>query len=136
MAKGTPQQLAQKWAQNLGGATQAITDGVRSVTTAPGQAAAAQADVWAQNTMAAKQKFQRNSAAVSLQDWQDAMINKGATRVASGATAAQPKMEAFLGRLLPHIDTVKRGLPPRGNLDQNLARANAFARGMAQFKNQ
>jgi len=51
----------------------------------------------AQNTMAAKAKFQRNSAAVSLQEWQDAMINKGAARVASGANR-RPTQDGSLPR--------------------------------------
>lgn len=134
MAGRTPDQIAADWASRLGQSTQKITDGVNSVTIAPGQAAARQKQVWAQNTAAAVDKWATRTAAVSLPEWQQAMIEKGAPRIASGAAAAQNKFASFLGELLPFIDTVKRGLPARGNLDQNIARSAAFARGMAGFK--
>lgn len=130
----TPEQIAAKWATGLSGATQRITDGVNAVNVAPGQAAARQADVWAANTAAAKTKWATNTGKVSLSDWQQAMITKGAPRIASGATAAQPKFAAFMTQLMPFIATQKASLPPRGNLDQNINRMTAFARGMATFK--
>lgn len=134
MPKVTPDEAAQAWAQRLAGSTDRIQRGVQSVTTAPGQAAARQKAVWAQNTQAAQDKWARNSAAVPLSDWQQATIEKGVQRIAAGATAAQPKMAAFMGKLLPHIDSVRGSLPARGNLDQNIARMTAFTRGMAKFQ--
>lgn len=135
MASQSPADIAAKWAQGLSGSTQRITAGVQSVTVAPGQAAARQKQVWAQNTAAAVDKWATKTAAVPLADWQNAMINKGVARIATGATAAQPKFEQFMGKLLPFIATQKASLPARGNLDQNIARMTAFARGMATFKN-
>jgi hypothetical protein len=130
----TPDQIAARWAAGLANAGTKITDGVNSVTVAPGQAAARQKQVWQQNTAAAVDKWATNTARVSLSDWQQAMIQKGAPRIASGATAAQPKFASFMGQLLPHIDRVKSTLPPRGTLDQNIGRATTFIRGMAEFK--
>lgn len=129
-----PNSIAQRWAQQLGASTQKITEGVQSVTVAPGQAAARQKGAWVQNTTSAADKWARNTAAVPLADWQAAMINKGAPRIASGAQASQAKFASFMGELLPHIDRVKSGLPARGNLDQNITRMTAFVRGMATFK--
>lgn len=131
----TPDQISAKWAQGLASAGQRITDGVNGVTVAPGQAAAAQKQVWQQNTVASVDKWARNTAAVDLPTWRESMITKGLPRIASGATAAQPKFANFMNQLLPHIDAVKRGLPARGGLDQNIARMTAFVRGMAQFQN-
>lgn len=133
MAKD-PNAVAAKWAQRLGAASQAITDGVQAVQVAPGQAAARQSAVWAQNVAAAQQKWAQRVGSVSLQDWQTAMIQKGAPRVASGAQAAQPKMAAFLGQVLPYIDTVRASLPPRGDINANIARSAAFIQGMAKFQ--
>ena len=130
----TPDQIAADWASRLGGSTQKIKDGVAAVTVAPGQAAARQADVWAQNVAASKPKWQARVSQVSLQEWQEATMTKGVDRIAAGATAAQPKFQNFITQLLPHIDRVKSSLPARGNLEQNIARSTAFIRGMAQFQ--
>lgn len=130
----TPEQIAADWQSRLSASTQKITEGVQSVTVAPGQAAARQKDVWVQNTTSARDKWAARTAAVSLADWQQAVIEKGVNRIGQGASAAQPKFAAFMGQLLPHIDTVKRSLPARGNLDQNIARSAQFIRGMASFQ--
>lgn len=124
---------ASKWATNLSGSTQRITDGVNSVTTAPGLAAARQADVWLANLQASAPKWKTKVAAVSLTDWQQAMINKGVPRIASGAQQAQPKMESFLNKFLPYVYSGKASLPPRGNLEQNIARAVQMMRHNAKF---
>lgn len=126
----TAEQIAQKWADRLGTAREAIQSGVEGVTVSPGQAAARQADVWAANTAAAKAKFQRKVGQVSTQDWQQAMITKGLDRVASGATAAVPKMSVFLNKLLPAIKQIQSTLPPRGSYEQNKQRALKMMDGL------
>lgn len=136
MAAGNPEQIAAKWAQNLSGATQYITAGVNAVTVAPGQAAARQVDAWINGVQAARQKWVNRVSAVSLQEWQSAMINKGVPRVASGAQAAQPKMAAFLGEFLPFQERVTAQVRsmPKGSLEAGIARAVAQIRGTAQFQ--
>ena len=133
MALPTAADAAANWAQKLAGATSRIQSGVQSVSVSPGQKAAAQAAVWVQNTQAAQSKFQRNSAAVSLSEWQQATLTKGLPRVAGGASAAQPKMEAFMSKLLPYIGSQLGSLPPRGTFDQNVARMSAWAQAMHKF---
>lgn len=134
MATPTPDQVAAKWAQGLASAGTRITEGVNSVSTAPGQAAARQKAVWAQNVAASQDKWAARVASVSTADWQQAMISKGVPRIGTGATAAQPKFATFMGQLLPHIAQVRGSLPPRGTLDQNINRMTAFVRGMSQFQ--
>lgn len=130
----TSDQIAAKWSQNLAGSTQNITDGVNAVTVAPGLAAARQKTAWVQNTTNAADKWATKVAAVPLSDWQTAMIQKGVPRIASGATAAQPKFANFMAQLLPAIQQVKSTLPARGGLEANIARSTAMIRGMAKFQ--
>lgn len=139
MAKD-PSTVAAKWAANLSQAATsgAITAGIQGVTVAPGQAAARQKDVWAQNVAQAKDRWAANTAAVSLQQWQADAVQKGVPRIATGATAAEPKMQAFMNKLLPFVNSTKGNLPPRGTFAQNLQRANAMATALhnaaGQFK--
>lgn len=136
MAKAMPDptSAAQKWATNLGAAGTAYTNGVNSVTTAPGVQAAAASDRYLAGIQASVPKYKANVAAVSLADWQQSAITKGAPRLASGATAAQDKMATTLGKLFPFINQVRNSLPARGDLEQNIQRSAAFQRAMANFQ--
>lgn len=134
MAMPDPTTAAAAWASRLSGSTEKIKAGIQAVTVAPGVAAARQKDVWLQNVTASAPKWATNTAAVSLQEWQTAAIEKGANRIGPGAQAAQAKMANFLGQLFPHIERVRSTLPARGNLDVNINRMVAFARGMSTFK--
>ncbi|HEV2257522.1 MAG TPA: hypothetical protein VGS06_30690 [Streptosporangiaceae bacterium] len=133
MAMPSPNDAAAKWAQNLGAAQTRYTAGVQAVTTAPGQLAAQASDRYISGVQQSLPKFVANSQAVTLQAWQQATVNKGAGRLASGATAAQPKMQSVFTQLFPYIAQVQGSLPPRGDLEQNIARSAAFQRGMSRF---
>ena len=135
MAKALPNptDAAAKWAQNLGAAGTAYTAGVQAVQTAPGAAAAAASDRYLAGIQANVNKFKANVGAVSLADWQNAAVTKGAPRLATGATAAQPKVANVLSQLFPYIDQVRNSLPARGDLEQNIARSAAFQRAMSKF---
>lgn len=134
MRLDNPGASAQQWAAKLGGARQAYIDGVNGVTVPPGQSAAAAVDRWAANTIAAKPKFQRNVAAVQIGDWKNAATTKGADRLATGAQAALSKMEAAFVKLFPAIKQAVQSLPPRGDLEANIARSGEFARKMAAYQ--
>lgn len=137
MAKD-PNTVAQKWQTNLQAAATngTVTAGIQSVTVAPGQLAAKAQDLWATNTAAAKSRFASNSAKVTLSDWQTAAVNKGVPRIADGASQAEPKMAAFMGKLLPFLNTQVANLPARGSITQNLQRANAVAMALHNAKGQ
>lgn len=134
MAQMDPNAAAQRWAQNLGASTQKITDGINAVTESPGQAAARQKAVYVQRVNASADKWATNVAAVSVQEWKDAAITKGVARIAGGATAAQPKFANFMQQFLPHVQQVKSTLPPRGDIEANIARMTAQVRGTAKFR--
>jgi phosphate/sulfate permease len=132
--KANAADAASKWQQNFSASGTAYAAGVNAVKTAPGQLAAAQQDVWAQNTVAAKSRYAANSAAVTLQSWQSTTIAKGQARLASGATAGAPKMQAFLANFLPKLTQIVDNLPARGSFEQNMAKSYNLAQALHQAK--
>lgn len=126
-----PGTLAATWAQRLGAAQDRMKAGAMAVTTSPGAAAAAASDRWLAAVSAAAPRFKAAVASVTTADWQDAYINKGLPRVASGATAAQSKFATTLGKILQAEKSIVSSLPARGDVEQNIARSAAFIRGMA-----
>lgn len=135
-----PATVAQKWSKNLAGSTASITAGVQAVTVAPTQKAAANLSQYlagVQNAVSSG-KMARRLQAVSLSDWQQAMLNKGVNRVAAGATAAVPKMQAFMQKWLPYQQQLQQKLAsmPRGDLQTNIQRAVTAIEFNAAFKGQ
>lgn len=132
----SPEQATSKWVQNISAAGAAITQGVNGVTQAPGQAAAAQADKWLLKVQASKDKWKSRVGSVSLQSWQQSMINVGIPRVASGAQAKQAKFTAFATQFFPHLESglAKIKAMPSTTLEDNIARATAMIRHNAAFK--
>jgi len=132
MAQLNAATVAAKWARNMQGAGQSITDGVNAVTQAPGQAAAAQQAAWAAAVAASQQKWATNVAAVSVSDWKAAMINKGIPRIATGIQGGTQKMQAAMSVLLPRINSIVSSLPPRGPAGSNQQRMIQFSQQMHQ----
>lgn len=134
MAVPTPEQAAANWASKLAGSTDRIKAGIQAVTVSPGTLAAKASSTWAQNTAAAQSKYQRNVGNVTLQQWQDAALNKGVARIPSGATSGQPKMQAFMAQFLPAVSAAVQALPPRGSFDQNVQRSVAMQTALHKFQ--
>ena len=129
-----PNQVAANWAARLAQSGEKIQQGVQSVSVAPGAAAARQKATYVANVQSSADKWAQNVQAVTLSEWQQATISKGVPRIAAGAQAAQPKMAAFLQQFLPAVESARASLPPRGNLEQNLQRANEMARKLHAFR--
>lgn len=130
----SPTAIATRWQQGMAGATTRIKTGVEAVKTAPGVAAANASAAWLSGVQNAVTKFKRNVAAVTLQSWQTDFITKGLPRIATGATAAEPKMAAFMTAWVPFLQRTVPTLPARGNFTQNLARSQAMIRAAHGFK--
>lgn len=126
MAQRNPQQIAAKWARNLGAATQTIKDGVLAVTQNPAEKAAQRESAYVAGVQraVASGKWQRGLRKVTLQSWQDSMIQKGLPRIMDGANRAQQKFMDFMVRWLQYLDGLKPILAqmPRGDLQQNIQR--------------
>lgn len=137
-ASKSPQQVAQKWTQNLSASTQSIQAGVQGVTVSPTQLAAANPEGYLAGIQRAVSsgKWQNKLQAVSLQQWQQAMVTKGIPRIQTGAQAGQPKMLAFMQNFLPYVQQAKQQLAstPRGSLAQNQQRMIQWSNLMSQYK--
>ena len=138
MAKLTPAEMAEKWARNLSGATVDIRRGVERVTESPTEKAAA-----AQEKMLQRLTDRVNDGTwaarlrgVSLQEWKDKMLVVGVGRITAGVQAAAPKMTAFASELLSFEDTLKARIDgmPDVTLEDSIARATAWIRGMSEFR--
>lgn len=127
---------ATNWQNGFSQAGTKYTAGVNAVKTAPGQLAAAQQDVWAQNTAAAKARYAAKVASVSLQQWQQAATTTGAARLATGATKGAPKMAAFMQNFIPKLASVVDSLPARGTFEQNMQKSFAYAQALHNMKGQ
>lgn len=131
----TAQAWLSKWGTNLNAAGTYIKNGVSAVQTAPGVSAAAASDRMIAGVQAAvtSGKWQRNVSAVSLQSWQNSMINKGIPRIAQGVTQAQankvPQITALLGAISTAVQATNS--LPKGGLEQGIARATTFMRAMS-----
>lgn len=134
----TAAQWLSKWGTNLNGAVNNgfVKQGVMAVTQAPGVAAAAAADRMASGVAQAVSsgKWQRAVSGVSLTDWQNAMINKGAPRIAAGVTQAQQTKTQTITALLSAVSASQASIAslPKGGLQQGIARATAFMTAMSQ----
>lgn len=128
MAMLTAAQVQAKWLANFQNATTAMTQGVQAVTQAPGAKAAAQSALWLQRLQQSQQKWATRVAAVSLSDWQQAMINLGIPRAQAGAQEKQAKygtfIQSYMTFLQSQVATVKA--MPKGTLSQGIARATAM----------
>tara|TARA_R100001086_G_scaffold245998_1_gene177658 strand:- start:816 stop:1232 length:417 start_codon:yes stop_codon:yes gene_type:complete len=135
MAKN-PQEVARKWQANTASSTSSMRSGAEAVSVAPTQLAKQQIPrmVAGIQEAAASGKIARGLDRVSLSDWQQAYITKGIPRIASGVAAAEPKFESFMASFLPFAERVRSSLPPRGDLEQNLQRMVANARGLSEYK--
>src|SRR5487761_580458 len=120
MAMPTPADAAAKWAQGFGASGSRWQAGVQATTVAPGQAAARQKQLWATNTAASVDRWASRTAAVTKEQWVEACTTKGLPRLASGATAGQPKYAAAMQTWFPYIETTVRSLPPRADIEANI----------------
>lgn len=137
MAKD-PTGVARKWAERTQAASGAYTEGVQSVTTAPGQQAASKADTWSAKLALpdTKARFRANVARVSLEEWKTAAVQKGASRFGEGARAAQPKMQSFMTSFLPFQESITTRVRamPNVTLEDGIRRATEQIRGTAGYK--
>lgn len=135
MAKLTPQQFQEKHNRNTKASIEDIRIGVNNVTESPMAKAAGQADKWLNELQKSKSKWVSKMNAVSTEDWKRSMLDKGINRIADGLDASAGKVVAFAEKLLPFQDNLKSSVDkmPDVTLEDSIARATAWIRGMSKF---
>jgi len=136
MSKVTATEYAEKWSRNMKGSTTDIRRGVENVTEAPGAKAARKSDKMLAGVQRAiaDGTWQRAVAAVSLEDWKRATLDKGLGRIAAGVDNAQQSQVQMAEKLLAAVDSVKATVDqmPDDTLEDRIAKSAAFQRGMAE----
>lgn len=122
-----PQGAADKWATAMGSAGAAYTAGVQGVQTAPGVLAARASQKYLNGVTSNVAKFERNVSSVSLAAWQQMAVDKGSTRLGTGATAAKPKFAAFTTAFFQYLKNGQASIDamPTDTIDQRIAKAVA-----------
>lgn len=128
MATLSAQQITQKWVTNFGNAGTAMQQGVQAVNQAPGAKAAAAVQLWISRLQQSQQKWQNRVGAVTLPEWQNAMITLGIPRAQQGV---QEKQGKYLNFITQYMQFLQGALPaiqsmPKGTLAQGIARSNAM----------
>lgn len=125
--KANAASAAAAWETGFSGAGQKYTEGINSVTVAPGQLAAAQKNAYVSGVQQNAGIWAAKVAAVDLGTWKAAATGVGAQRLATGATKGLPKMQAFMGAFLPQLSSIVQSLPARGSFEQNMQRFSSYA---------
>lgn len=128
MARNIPSaaEAAQRWQSGFGQAGQRWADGINSVNVAPGVLAAAAKDRYVAGVNQHANKWAANVSAITASEWKQQAISKGQSRLASGATAGAAKYQARIAPVLDAIKNIVGSLPPRGSVEQNIARSSTF----------
>lgn len=132
----TPQGGSDKWKNRLSASTAEIQAGIDRVTEAPGLKAAQKQQKWIQNVNAAQDKWKRNVAAVSLDQWKTLFKNVGVQRIAQGAQAKQEKYTNFAAQFYPYLDQgiAKVNAMPDTTYEERIQRAVAMMNHNHGFK--
>ncbi|MDE2106921.1 MAG: hypothetical protein KGL39_57435 [Patescibacteria group bacterium] len=121
--------LAKKQINAVNGAVAAYKAGVQAVKTAPGSAAAAQRDAYLAGVTRNVDKWAQRVGAVTLQQWMDATLTKGAQRLGPGITAATQKITAFWTRWMPTLQSAMATVHamPKSTFEERLTRMTQMA---------
>ena len=137
MPRISAQDATTKWAQRTKSSTGEYTRGIERVTEAPGVAAARASDAYLQGVQNSMNKWKRNVAAVSLDDWQRKAITKVAGRIAAGVDASMSSTLQATEQNFANIDRALSSIAstPRGTFENNMQRMVGFATAMHEEAN-
>lgn len=129
------QQITQRWVQNGTASSQKYKDSIMSLVDDPLQKAADAGALYLQKIQEAEAMGKRAAGlrAFGFDNWKKVTASKGSVRLGQGMSESQDRYMRQMTQLLPFIDNLVDTLPPRGDLNANIARADKFMRGMAGY---
>lgn len=134
----TPEQIVEKQIKRVQNAVGDYRDGVRRTKKQPMQRAIAAIGKMRNNFNEAidSGKVQEGFESVSDAEWKEATATKGGDRLAKGMEQARPKLLEFQQQIKPFRDALKQQIDsmPSETFEQRMARMNANATGMHEFK--
>lgn len=130
------QTIVQRWVQNGTASQSKYKDSINSLTDNPLDKAADASSSYLAGVARAEQMGTRAMGlrAYGFDNWKRKTSEVGSIRLGQGMQASQDRYSKSMATLLPFIDNLVESLPPRGDLNQNVARADRFMRGMADYK--
>lgn len=138
MVKVTEEEFYNKWSKRLRASSDEIRTGVDRVTESPGKAAAKKIDLMLQKLMEAFEsgRVERGLLGFSLEDWQQAMKEKGIRNMPAGIENAKAKQMEFARWLLARVSEgqAKVKAMPEGTLEDSIRRVETYIRHMAEKK--
>lgn len=135
----SPSDASQNWATR-GANAQSFYVSRASQADWQGGAGSAQAEANYNTSMTAV--LQKKSRQTGVQQSSNQVYSQGVTananRYGSGITAAKPKMDAFMGKFLPQVQTIVNALPPRGvrGSPQNTQRSTQMQQSLNKLQGQ
>jgi predicted transcriptional regulator len=130
--------VSQRWQRNLAGSVEKIREGIQAVTVSPTESALQAKDRYISGVQAAVAdgRYEAGLRSVSLQQWQEAALTKGVSRIATGAQAAQTKVQRFMDAWLPAQAELSRKISqmPKGTIADSQARAAAAIATNAAYR--
>ena len=128
--------IADRYVSNGTASQQKYTDSIMSIQDSPLQKAAEAGAAYMSGIQRSEANGTRarNLVAYGFDAWKRKTANVGAIRLGQGMAEAKDRFKAAMSNLLPFIDNLVATLPPRGDLNQNIARADKMMRGMATYK--
>lgn len=137
MARVNATQWLEKWKRRMDASGQDMAAGVDRVTVAPGESAAQAQERFAQRMMESIQNgsWARGVRGVSLNDWKQAMKDKGIARIGQGTAQAVRTKQGRIAATLAAVDQAAAAANalPKGNIENSIARATTFMRTMSNL---
>lgn len=128
-----------RWQRGLAGAQEAFNAGVDALTDNPMTAAAAREREYVEGVQraVADGRWRAGLEGFEFSEWKRRMKDKGWKRMRDSAQQGEERYSRFYGWLEGVLDGLQREIldnMPRGDIEDNLRRAEAFARALHGYK--